>query len=73
MEALVDEAGRIEGVATQTAVPATEVKVAVGAEVEIPAIMVGGRVGLGHQWLLGGRVDFKGLFLGNQEAGHPLV
>ena len=73
MEALVDEAGRIEGVAARAAVAATEVKVAIGTEVDIAAIMVGGRVRLGHQRLLTVRVDFKRLFLGNQEARYPLV
>jgi hypothetical protein len=59
MESLVDEGGGIEGIAPRATVATAEIEVPVRAEMDIAAVMVGGRVLLGHQGLLRGGVHLE--------------
>jgi DNA-binding protein HU-beta len=73
MEALIDETGRVEGVAAGTAVAAADIEVAVGTEVQVASVMVSRRVELGDERLLGLGVYLEGLDARQQETGDALV
>jgi hypothetical protein len=73
METLVDVARRIEGVAAGTTITAADVKVTVGAEVKVAAVMVSSRVELGDERLLGLGVYLEGCDAGKQETGNALM
>jgi hypothetical protein len=73
MEALVDVTRRIEGVAARTAVAAADIEVAVGAEVQVAAVMVSRRIELGDERLLGLGVYLERLDARQQETGDALM
>ena len=73
VEALVDVTRSVEGIAAGTTVAAADLEVTVRTEVQVAAVMIGRRVELGDERLLGLGVYLEGLDARKQETGDALV